>query len=249
VDDITQLLPGDALAYLRIADDGRRFPFRPISAGLYLIGHGRGCDLRLGGDDCPELHSVLQVTRDEVRIIAIASSPQLVINGEVASSATLSDNDLIEIGDVRCVFRRIEPEAIPAEHPLSVGTGSPEELISGVESELALIEAMQLDGADRLQELLAAAHEAVEGLELARTLRFADYSPAPVPTSEAANEYGQQILKHLQSQDARLDDVLHVLEQIVQQQQLMTAALQCLADRVTGLSSGQAGTAPRRASA
>ena len=37
VDDITPFLPGDTVAFLRIADDDRRFPFRPVSAGLFLI--------------------------------------------------------------------------------------------------------------------------------------------------------------------------------------------------------------------
>ena len=64
MEDITPFLPGDTVAFLRIADDDRPFPFRPVSAGLFLIGQGAGCDLRLGHDEMPGLHSVIQLTEE-----------------------------------------------------------------------------------------------------------------------------------------------------------------------------------------
>ena len=124
---------------------------------------------------------------------------------------------------------------------------APAELVDHMESELALIEALQRDGTDRLQELLTAAQQAVDALDLAPTVRFADYRQPQPATSATADTYGPMILEKLASQDSRLDDMLHVLEQVVRQQQLITAAIQCLADRVTGVTT-EAGN-PLRASA
>lgn len=249
MDDITPLLPGDAVAFLRIADETRRFPFRPMPKGLFLIGRGQGCDLRLGGDELPDVHSVLQITEDSAEVISIARQPALLVNGETVRSSELADGDLIEIGDVRCVFRLCQPGALPQTESVPLTSASrPDELVDHVESELALIAALQRDGSDRLQELLAAAHQAVEGLDVSPTLRFADYT-SPQPAAPAAGEtYGPMILEQLAAHESRMDDVHHVLEQVVRQQQLITAAIQCLADRVTGLSAADTAN-PLRASA
>lgn len=244
VDDITPLLPGDAVAWLRIADEARRFPFRPIAAGLFLIGRGSGCDLRLGGEVFPELHSVLQVEPDATYAIAIAPSPPLVVNGEAVRTAPLFDGDLLEIGDVRCVFRLQNVRADSAEPDVTPAAESTTDLLDGVESEMALIEALQSDGNDRLQRLLEAAQDAVEGLEFARTLKIADYSPL-ADRQTAGDPFGPKILERLQTHETRLDDILHVLEQVVRQQQLITAAIQCLADKLTGSTDGAAASSLR----
>ena len=72
MEDITPFLPGDTVAYLRLADGERRFPFRPIATGLFLIGQGPGCDLRLGVPDIPSIHSALHMEKSSGEIVRIA---------------------------------------------------------------------------------------------------------------------------------------------------------------------------------
>jgi hypothetical protein len=253
VDDITPLLPANTVAFLRIADDSRRFPFRPMPVGLFLIGRGEGCDLRIGNDLLPDMHSVIQVKQDSAEIFHVAGQPPLILNGEPVRSAQLSDGDVIEVGDVRCLFRFCEA-AVAAEesstHAITPDSTAPE-LIAGMESELALIDALQRDSGDRLQDLLSAAQEAVDVLQFARTLKFEDYSHAqPAAAAPSTEHWGPAVLKRLHDQESRLDDIGRILEQVVGQQQLITAALQVLADRVMELHSHALNTAPgRRASA
>ena len=237
MEDITPFLPGDTVAFLRIADDDRPFPFRPVSAGLFLIGQGAGCDLRLGHDEMPGLHSVIQLTENSADVNCVAEYPALFVNGESVRKACLGDGDLIEIGEVRLVFRFCRPQQAAAEPQPMLKPEEAGDLVAAVESELSLIDALQLSGSERIHELLKAAHEAVEGLETTRTIRFSDYSaPAEEEPSAPANvAYGPLILTRLQSHEARLNDVCHVLEQVVKQQQLIASALQCLAGRIDEL--------------
>ena len=72
----------------------------------------------------------------------------------------------------------------------------------------------------------------------------------PAPMRGASHKaYGPLILTRLQSHESRLNDVCHVLEQVVKQQQLIATALQCLAERIDELKAGSAQTGSRRASA
>ena len=251
VDDITPFLPGDTVAFLRIADDDRPFPFRPVSAGLFLIGQGAGCDLRLGHDEMPALHSVIQLSENAADVNCVAEHPSLFVNGEHVKRAHLGDGDLIEIGDVRLVFQFCRPQATAAEPQSILKPAAAVEFVDAMESELSLIDALQLSGTEGIHELLKAAHDAVEGLESTRTIRFSDYSaPAEEEQSALANvAFGPLILTRLQSHESRLNDVCHVLEQVVKQQQLIATALQCLAERIDELKAGSAQTGSRRASA
>ena len=251
MDDITPFLPGDTVAFLRIADDDRPFPFRPVSAGLFLIGQGAGCDLRLGHDEMPALHSVIQLSENAADVNCVAEHPALFVNGEPVRRARLGDGDLIEIGDVRLVFQFCRPQGTAAEALSNHKPAAAVELVTAMESELSLIDDLQLSGTERIHELLKAAHEAVEGLESTRTIRFSDYSaPAAEEPSAPANvAYGPLIVTRLQSHESRLNDVCHVLEQVVKQQQLIASAIQCLVDRIDELNAGPAQPGSLRASA
>jgi hypothetical protein len=250
VDDITPFLPGDTVAILRIADDRRQFPFRPVASGLFLIGQGAGCDLRLGDDQMPALHSVLQISSEVAEVNRVAEHPELVVNGDPVQRAQLSSGDLIEIGQVRMVFQLCsavcpEIQSEPALKTTAI------EFVGGIESELALIEALHQSDSERIQELLKAAHEAVDGLDCARTIRFLDYAtPAPAEPVTATNDpYGPMILSRFQAQESRLSDVCQVVEQVVKQQQLIATALQCLVDRLDELKAAPTASGSLRASA
>ncbi len=253
VDDITPLLPGDTVAFLRIADADRRFPFRPVAAGIFLIGHGAGCDLRLGHDEMPALHSVIQVSPGGAEIHCVAERPGMFVNGAAVLQAHLMDGDLVEIGDVRFVFQLCRPFEAVMEPVQEFRAVAAVELVARMESELSLIDALQLTGSERIHELLRAAHEAVEGIEFARTIKFSDYT-APLAEEQPAtavrdDSYGPLILTRLQVQESRLNDVCQVLEQVVRQQHLIASALQCLADRLEELKAAPGQSGSLRASA
>ncbi|RLT22657.1 MAG: hypothetical protein DWI29_00375 [Planctomycetota bacterium] len=268
VENIIKFLPRDAVAFLRLADNDARFPIRPISEGTFLIGHGSACDLRLGDHEVPALHSILRVTRQSASITLMAELPELFVNGESVQRAGLLDGDIVEIGDVRLVFRFVSENALPepesaatldsglneenAEHDSDlIQELSAPELVTGLEHEFQLLNELQASNADSMDRLLNAARKSIEGASIklaALPLRVIGVEERFVA---ADREQLQEIAAKVKQQESRLGDVCHVLEQIVSQQQIMTTALQSVADRLTELRSALPGESPttRRASA
>jgi hypothetical protein len=238
VQEITPFLPGDTVAYLRLADDERKFPFRPVGSGLFLIGQGPGCDLRLGLDEIPAIHSAIQMSDSGAELTKIAGSPELLVNGESVDRVTLEHGDLIEVGDVRLAFFLCNHSAaIATERSLEHGKLSARQLIEGLEFELDFLDA-DSNRTDRISELLKAAQQAVDACQFAQTIRFADYAatkaaPETTPPSDAY----LQVLNRLSSQETRLDEICNVLEQVVHQQQMIATALQCVVERLDDMRS------------
>lgn len=237
MEEITPFLPGDTVAYLRIADDSRRFPFRPVPNGMFLIGQGPSCDLRLGMPGIPSIHSVIQLDAESAEITRVADQPELVINGEVVERSQLHHGDVVEIGEVRLAFHWCDHPAVNAlpVQPERVGDLDARETVARLESEIALIGTAD-SGRERIQDLLRAVQMAVGNGQFVETLRFADYAAenhASVNSSEDATQ--RLILAKLKFQEHRLNEVCHVLEQIVQQQQLIATSLQCVVDRLDDL--------------
>ncbi len=265
MENIIKFLPRDAVAFLRIADSDARFPIRPISEGSFLIGHGSACDLRLGDHEVPALHSILRVTRTSASITLMAERPEVFVNGESVSRAVLCDGDLVEIADVRLVFRFVNEESFPetlasaassvAEGDAPIESQNVEELtvpdlVTGLELEFQLLRDLQNTSAETMDMLLNAARRSIEGA----SIKLAPPSLRVVGQEDrfeaADREQLQEIASRFKQQESRLGDVCHVLEQIVSQQQIMTTALQSMADRLTELRNSAAGEpSPRRASA
>jgi hypothetical protein len=82
-----------------------RYPHRPVKTEKFLIGQAPGCDLRLGGDDMPALHSVVHREEGRFRLESIADAPPLMINGEVQTSAIIHSGDQIQIGSIEFTAR------------------------------------------------------------------------------------------------------------------------------------------------
>ncbi|MFO0977002.1 MAG: hypothetical protein U0996_11430 [Planctomycetaceae bacterium] len=243
------LLPGDTVACLRLADDSRRFPFRPLAPGLFLIGSGPSCDLRLGESGIPAIHSVIDVSKDSAKIFRIARLPELVINGEAVESAALHGGDLIEVGVFRAAWQPVQEvfavvsadDAEPSASTLAI-----EELLAKLEDDMALVESIPADRG-KLRELLEAAQKAVEAQPLNQTIRFADY--AARRSGAAAEEQPLDVvLSRIAAQDKRLDEICQVLEEVVRQQQLIATALQYIADQLDSADQQSNGSV-RRASA
>ena len=266
VENIIKFLPRDAVAFLRIADSDAQFPIRPVSEGSFLIGHGTACDLRLGDHEVPSLHSILRVTRSSASITLMAERPELFVNGESVPQAMLHDGDMLEIGDVRLVFRLVSgaADSETAESNECISDGVTEEikletigqltvpdLVTGLELEFQLLQDLQNTSADTMDGLLHAARKSIEGA----SIKLAPPSLRVVGADErfdaADREKLQEIVSKIKQQESRLSDVCHVLEQIVSQQQIMTTALQTVADRLAELRSSttEEPAATRRASA
>ena len=86
---------------------------RPVNRSRYLIGAGDACDLRLGGEKMPALHSIIATEGNEITLEAIAAEPALVVNGSQVDSVPLHDGDVITIGGVE-ILARVETGSTPA---------------------------------------------------------------------------------------------------------------------------------------
>jgi hypothetical protein len=91
-------------AWVEILRGRTRFPRRPVRGDRFLIGGGSQCDLQLGGDDVPMLHSLIVVEGAEATIEAVSPTPVLLLNGEPARTATLRHGDRVEVGKVAFQF-------------------------------------------------------------------------------------------------------------------------------------------------
>ncbi|MFN9719552.1 MAG: FHA domain-containing protein [Planctomycetota bacterium] len=252
MEDITPFLPGDTVAYLRIADGDRKFPFRPMGAGLFLIGHGRSCDLRLGNKDVSAIHSVVEVQSHFAEITRVGSSPELVVNGEEVDHCRLHHGDMIEIGDVRCVFALCHPETEAlirlAETETPQSPASSEDLVNRIEAEFQVIDSQE-SSPERVLELLTAAQKAVDGCAMSETIRLDDYKAQKKAIESSESAMDTIVLTHLRAQQSRLDEICGVLEQVVHQQQLIASALRCLVEQIDALRSSATSPPNLRASA
>jgi predicted component of type VI protein secretion system len=84
--------------WLEVRRGRTRAPRRVIRTRRFLIGAGSNCQLQLGGDDVPILHSILLVDDDGAQIDTVVPSPELFVNGVPQRSAQLRDGDLLTIG-------------------------------------------------------------------------------------------------------------------------------------------------------
>lgn len=126
VTESTQLPPSDAdtslyperapRMILEICRGLTRFPQRPVSGPRFFIGSGPGCDLRLGGDTFPTIHSLIQTRENGVWFEMLAADPPVRLNGEMTRGEWLRDGDRIEIGAFEFIAH-----VLPQLPPTSVG--------------------------------------------------------------------------------------------------------------------------------
>lgn len=232
--DYTALLPADAIACLKLADDGRRFPFRPLTSGLFLIGSGPSCDLRLGGGGIPSLHSRIEICGRSANISCIGDSPGLFINGQPAVSSRLAEGDLIEIGEFRAVFQYCHPYAVqlPADVEITsaVFPGSPGPALQSSLGDSAL-EKVAERTRDRILELLISASYSAES-PTAETLRFDDYLQLRKLAGKTTESIPAEVLFRLEGLDQRMSETFQTLREVIRQQQLIITALQNMVEQM-----------------
>lgn len=119
-----------------------RFPQRPISGPRFFIGSGPGCDLRLGGESFPAIHSLIQTRENGVWFEILAAEPLARLNGELTRGEWLRDGDRIEIGAFQFLAHLL-PELPPTS------CGSATHSVQRPAEHLAELSAVEL--ADRLE--------------------------------------------------------------------------------------------------
>jgi hypothetical protein len=154
---------------LEVTKGFTRFPRRPVTHPRFLIGAGSTCDLRLGGDEMPALHSLITVSGGEITLEAIAAEPALKVNGRCIQTALLHDGDVIEVGEVE-LLARFEAGQTPSgaqmisappaalaedERPLSdLSAAELIELIEHEEKQIEEFEQQQREGAHALVQAI-----------------------------------------------------------------------------------------------
>lgn len=84
--------------WLEVRRGRTRAPRRVVRTRRFLIGAGSNCQLQLGGDDVPILHSILLVDEEGAQIDTVVPSPELFVNGVPQRGARLRDGDVLTIG-------------------------------------------------------------------------------------------------------------------------------------------------------
>jgi hypothetical protein len=150
------------LLTLEIRRGRTRFPQRPVSGPRFFVGSGESCDLRLGGDGIPALHSLIQINAQQVWVEALAAEPPLLLNGAPTRGEWLRDGDRLTIGQFELLAHLIpvgslfqeEPARSPllsvgdltaelaaiGDEPADVGNLSASDLVERFEHEQALVD-------------------------------------------------------------------------------------------------------------
>lgn len=138
---------------LQICRGQTEFPLRSIEGRRFLIGSAPECDLQLGGDVVTGMHSQVHVEDSSAWIETVAAHPPLIVNEQRCKIARLTDGDRILIGPFELVWTATgEPVSPSSLHEdLSV-----DELVDGLDVEMALVDAHEIT-LQRGLELLRAA--------------------------------------------------------------------------------------------
>jgi len=146
----------------------------PVFPGRFLIGASEQCDLRLGGDDMPALHSILHVHGDEFRLEALSSSPPIRVNGTVMKTVLLADGDVIEIGEIgpfqfieNC---RLEKAAEGSPDMEAQQTGKPQNMLPFPADDRVRHQDLEHRSAAELVELIEQEQKVVRQFESRRRL-------------------------------------------------------------------------------
>lgn len=115
---------GDSAApilLLEIARGDTRHPVRPVTTDRFLIGASAACDLRLGGESVPPLHSLIVREPDGgFRWEKVSGTATLFCNGRLVDTHQLREGDRVRIGPVEFLVRLRAVVANPSNSDSSV---------------------------------------------------------------------------------------------------------------------------------
>jgi Inner membrane component of T3SS, cytoplasmic domain len=164
----------DGFLLLEICRGRTEHPLRPVYAERYLIGSSARCDLRLGSQEIPALHSLIFVDGPDIWLEAMATTPELRVNGQTRTSVRLVDGDRISIGPIELIAHipaQTEHSAQPeATQIVEVGEDLPEpapselsakELVERIEAATELVNEFE----ERQRLGIEALHAAIQQRE------------------------------------------------------------------------------------
>lgn len=162
---------------LEITRGRTRHRQRPVSGPRFLIGAGVTCDLRLGGDEVPALHSIVTIGDSGVHLEAISPVPPLLVNGRVVRETQLSDGDVIHIGEVE-LLAHLSNGRSPTEVEVPVaatGTGTTADRAAVELSAAELIDRIEAEErqVDDFEERLRTGARALTAIAQGRTAPLA----------------------------------------------------------------------------
>jgi len=162
------------LLTLEICRGRTAFPQRPVIGPRFFLGSGANCDLRLGGDEIPAIHSLIQTRGNQLWLEPIASTPRLLLNGEPTEGEWLRDGDVIEFGPFQLIAHIVPvrsrllqemtgSEPMPPIHELVEAPAEPDletlsasELLELIEQEEAMVEEFESNRQSGAEALLQA---------------------------------------------------------------------------------------------
>lgn len=149
------------------------FPHRPMTKNRFLIGAGSNCDLQLGGNNVPMVHTLIAVDGSALICESVVSHPPLFINGQQVRSVELNDSDELQIGPFQ--FRVHITEAASSASldstpelpsPEAIAADDADDWVAQVMAEAAAEKAAPLEleqlSAYELIELIEKDHELIE---------------------------------------------------------------------------------------
>jgi hypothetical protein len=221
--------------WLEVRRGRTRTPRRPIRSRRFLIGAGSNCQLQLGGDGIPLLHSILLVDEDGIHIDAVVPTPELVVNGVPQQSAPLRDGDSFRIGLFEFALR-VEVAAAQAPLPLperndepadaddllNLSSLSAAELVERVEREHLRLEQFEAARRAGARALLQAARrqaggESVDGGRYSDDLLPAELLRDLHELSRELDRRARQLAEREAVYSARAADLLNVQDELVRQ--------------------------------
>jgi hypothetical protein len=196
---------------------------RPVQTPRFLVGSSPRCDLCLGGTDIPPLHSMICVDGADVWLEALATSPELLVNGRPEKSVRLKDRDKLRIEPFELIvhFAATVP-AIALSLPTEASHSDRElpeidepsdlsaiELVERIEAATQLVNDFEQRSRLGMESLLHAVEERRN-----RTVTGTAVAPRGtlLPMSAAATEADSPALADLESLVGQITEVVSQLE-------------------------------------
>ena len=101
---------------LEIAHGQTAHRLRPVHCKRYLIGSGVNCNLRIGEEGFPPLHSIILNGPEGPEIELVSSHDELIINGKSCEHTVLKQDDQIQIGKITLVVHQQELNGVIMDH-------------------------------------------------------------------------------------------------------------------------------------
>jgi hypothetical protein len=268
LDKSTREIASESPLVFEITRGHTQSPFRPVNHDRFLIGAGERCDLRLGGEGIPAVHSVVHIDGREIWLEALVDSPDIRVNGRLTRSAALEPGDELEIGSFSLTLHRAAAhEPVPAPriygapvseilaeeeltNPLDVEELTARQLVDLIDQEEALIEefeARRRMGAQALMDAVKqrfsdtdADDELVAEEQVTPGQLLGELQAAIISLNKFAQEFEQRTEKLSQPETQR------VANSLLDFQQQIVSRLDGVLEKIALIDQAQSHEAPRR---